>query len=118
MKVETRQARSGRRGRPKGLPKTGGRKRGTANKVTADVRQAAQALLGHTTYVKTLTKRLNSGKIAPAVETMIWHYAHGKPKESVALDATVTHKPAQAMTTAELEAELLAIAQKAIAPTP
>lgn len=35
----------GQRGRPKGLPKTGGRKKGTPNKLTRNARQAIGLLL-------------------------------------------------------------------------
>jgi hypothetical protein len=68
-------------GRPKGTPKTGGRKAGTPNKVTREVRELAQQLVQDPRYRSKLRVRLVTGKAAPAVETMLWHYAYGKPAD-------------------------------------
>ena len=43
----------------------------------------AKALVEDPIYRLRLQTRLKSGKIAPAVETMLWFYAYGKPKETV-----------------------------------
>ena len=67
--------------------KTGGRRKGTPNKVTAEVRVVCAAILDDPTYRTNLTARARAGTLAPAVEAMLWHYAFGKPKES--LDVTV-----------------------------
>ncbi len=67
-----------------GLLKGGpGRKPGVPNRVTAEAREACSKLVDDPVYLVNLRKRLLSGRLAPAVETMIWHYAKGKPKESV-----------------------------------
>jgi hypothetical protein len=72
-------------GRPKGSPKTGGRKKGTPNKATTEVGQFFRGVLESQTYRQTLTRRLEEGKVAPAVEALAFHYAYGKPKETIAV---------------------------------
>ena len=72
-------------GRKKGTPKTGGQK-GTSNKATVEVKALTRSLLGDPIYIEGLRKRLRTGKVAPAVETTLWHYAYGKPKELVRLE--------------------------------
>jgi len=67
--------------------KTGGRRRGTPNKVTPEARAVCAAILDDPTYRTNLTARARAGTLAPAVEAMLWHYAFGKPKDS--LDVTV-----------------------------
>ena len=63
--------------------KTGGRRKGTPNKVTAEVRVVCAAILDDPTYRTNLTARARAGTLAPAVEAMLWHYAFGKPRESL-----------------------------------
>jgi len=75
-------------GRPKGKPKTGGRRRGTPNKATKAIRDTAQRLLTDEAYQKALEVRLRRGT-AGAVEPLLYHYAFGKPKETVALESEV-----------------------------
>ena len=63
--------------------KTGGRRKGTPNKVTAEARAVcAGARRRHVSQESDGPRPL-----APAVEAMLWHYAFGKPKDS--LDVTV-----------------------------
>jgi len=71
------------RGKPfqKGDPRAG-RPKGTQNKVTVEVREAAKALVEDPVYRARLQRRLLRGKLAPALESMLWHYAYGKPKET------------------------------------
>ncbi len=72
------------RGRPfkKG---EGGRKPGSINKTTAAVQEAAQKLVEDPAYRKALAVRLMRGT-AGAVEPMLWHYAYGKPKETLTVE--------------------------------
>jgi hypothetical protein len=63
--------------------KTGGRKKGTQNKVTVEVRAAAEALVDDPVYRVKLARDLRRRKVAPPVEQMLWHYAYGKPKEVI-----------------------------------
>ena len=67
--------------------KTGGRRKGTPNKVTAEAKAVCAAILDDPTYRTNLTARARAGTLAPAVEAMLWHYAFGKPRDS--LDVTV-----------------------------
>ena len=67
--------------------KTGGRRKGTPNKVTAEARAVCAAILDDPTYRTNLTARARAGTLAPAVEAMLWHYAFGRPRES--LEVTV-----------------------------
>lgn len=60
-------------GRPKGIP----------NKVTAEVRAAAAELVDDPAYRAKLVTDLRRRRVAPAVETMLWYYAKGKPKERI-----------------------------------
>lgn len=63
--------------------KTGGRIKGTPNKTTTDIAQCCRDLVDDVKYRASLKTRLDSGQLAPALESMLWHYAHGKPKEHV-----------------------------------
>jgi len=63
--------------------KTGGRKKGTPNKATADVRALCTKLLADADYVANFKQRLQEGKLAPHVEALLWHYAYGKPAEHI-----------------------------------
>jgi hypothetical protein len=58
--------------------KTGGRQRGTPNRVTADVKEACAALVDDPAYRRGLAERLNSEKLAPALECMVWYYGQGQ----------------------------------------
>ena len=69
--------------------KTGGRRKGTPNKVTAEAKAVCAAILDDPTYRTNLTARARAGTLAPAVEAMLWHYAFGKPRDS--LDVTLGH---------------------------
>lgn len=69
--------------RHKGTRKTGGRQKGTPNKVTAEVREAAEAMIDDPVYRDKLKADLQRRKVAPPVEQMLWYYAKGKPKETI-----------------------------------
>ena len=60
-----------------------GRPKGSPNKVTTAVREIAQSIVNDETYRKNLISRMRSGSIMPGVETMLWHYAYGKPTEKL-----------------------------------
>lgn len=69
--------------RPKGLPKTGGRKKGTPNKATVEGREFARSIVDDAAYRERLRARMLSGEANPAIEQLVWHYAYGKPTESL-----------------------------------
>jgi hypothetical protein len=63
--------------------KTGGRIKGTPNKTTTDVGAVARALVDDAAYREAFKKRFQAGDVPPGVEQMIWHYAYGKPPDSL-----------------------------------
>lgn len=68
----------------KGDPRAG-RPKGTQNAATVEVKAMARALIEDPEYQRDLKARLRSRKLPPAVESMLWAYAYGKPIESVRL---------------------------------
>jgi len=70
--------------------KTGGRRPGSLNKATVEAKAACAALVDDPSYRQRLATRLRSGKLSPAVECMLWHYAKGKPREELRSDITVS----------------------------
>lgn len=58
----------------------GGRPKGVTNKNTREIKNAATALVEDPKYLASLQHRLMSGK-APHMETLLFHYAYGKPKD-------------------------------------
>ena len=67
-----------------------GRAPGVPNRATLEMKKFATNLLTDPLYQKNLRKRLNAGTLAPAVETMLYYYAAGKPKERVEFGADKT----------------------------
>lgn len=68
--------------------KTGGRRRGSLNRNTREIKGFAQQFLSSPAYVKSAKKRVRSGK-APHLEVLWHHYAYGKPKETMQIDGQV-----------------------------
>ncbi|CAI4031193.1 hypothetical protein DNFV4_01621 [Nitrospira tepida] len=66
----------------KGRRKTGGRKRGTPNKGTIEMKSFALGLLEDPEYQTRLRARILSGK-APHMEVLLHHYTYGKPKTTL-----------------------------------
>jgi hypothetical protein len=64
-----------------------GRPKGVKNKAPNEVRVWSRLLLESTTYRRALTKRIIAGT-APQIEVLLYHYAYGKPKETVELQAS------------------------------
>lgn len=60
-----------------------GRKKGSANKRTIEVRELAQRFLSSKAYQENLQHRLDNGCAPAAVETMLWYYGYGKPVERI-----------------------------------
>ena len=73
------------------LRRGGGRPKGSPNKATREIRDAARALVEDPAYRRALAKRLRNGK-APQMEVLLHHYAYGKPKETLDVDAGVVYQ--------------------------
>lgn len=74
---------------PKGHPRYGGRQKGTPNKITAEAREIAQGIINRPAYRAKLVQQADNGRLNPTVESMLWHYAFGKPKEGTDLSGTL-----------------------------
>lgn len=68
--------------------KTGGRKKGTPNKATREIKASTSAFLSSPAYIASAEKRILDGD-APHLEALWHHYAFGKPKETVAIETQV-----------------------------
>jgi len=66
--------------------KRAGRPKGRLNNATVEVRELARGLTtGNPEYMANLARALVDRTAPPGVETMVWAYAHGKPKETIEL---------------------------------
>lgn len=74
-------------GRPKGLPKTGGRKKGSPNKATADVKALA-GVYGASAIEKLayLMEKGESEQVQRAAASDLLDRAYGKPAQVIAGD--------------------------------
>ena len=59
----------------------GGRPKGARSKTKLEAEAAARKIVDDPAYRKTLIARARACELPPAVETMLWYYAHGKPVE-------------------------------------
>lgn len=73
-----------------GLKRGGpGRKPGIPNKATLEIKDASRKLVEDPAYVLSLKRRLVAGK-APHMETLLFHYAYGKPKDTTEHEGAMT----------------------------
>lgn len=82
-----------------------GRAKGTPNKKPAEAREFCEKLITDAEYRANLRERLLAGKLHPGIESMIWYFAIGKPREDITINGTVTVDVA-GLDTAELLIEL------------
>lgn len=61
---------------------------GATNFTKSEAQRFARQMLQSQTYRDDLERRLLSGTLAPAIETMLWHYAYGKPIEQINLNVS------------------------------
>jgi hypothetical protein len=64
----------------------GGRQAGTPNKITADIRAAAQSFLADPDGQRQLLEQYKAGALNPAILAMFYHYAYGKPKDTLLVE--------------------------------
>lgn len=90
-----------------GLKRGGpGRTKGVPNKATVEVRELSRSLVNDDDYLVKLRAQLRAGRCAPAVESMLWHYAYGKPKDTIehtGPDGAPLHPPVALIPTRLLE---------------
>lgn len=72
-----------------------------------EARSFCQRLLADPTYRTNLAIRLREGTLPPAVETMIWHYANGKPAETINLRDKTPDSPDKGTRVERLQALLV-----------
>lgn len=65
-----------------------GRPKGAKNHATREIQSAARLLVEDEHYVASLKRRLTSGK-APHMETLLFQYAYGKPKDVTEHDGEI-----------------------------
>lgn len=69
--------------RRKGRRKTGGRQKGTPNKVSKSAREFSQLFLADAQGQAKLLALFRAGKLPPNYLVLLHHYAYGKPKDTV-----------------------------------
>jgi hypothetical protein len=57
----------------------GGKRKGTQNKITPEIRSLAQNLFDQK-YWKAIKSKLDEGTLHPSLEAKLWSYAYGEPK--------------------------------------
>ena len=77
---------------PRGTPRTpgSGRKRGTPNRKTVELRQLMGALAGDVDYQERFSRAFRRRRLHPSTEKRVWEYAIGKPKEQIEMSATLS----------------------------
>ena len=77
---------------PRGTPRTAGsgRKKGTPNRKTLELRQLMGALAGDVDYQERLSSAFRRRRLHPSTEMRVWDYVVGKPAERVQLSADLT----------------------------
>jgi hypothetical protein len=84
------------RGRPFAKGTSGnprGKRKGVQNKVTREVQALARGIVEDPAVQATMLAQARRGRLAPPVMAMLFHYAYGKPKDTVALEGVPKPKP-------------------------
>jgi hypothetical protein len=76
---------------PKGQRHPGaGRAKGTPNAVSVDARQLVSELVTDPLYQRRLRDDFRARKLHPTMESIVWAYHLGKPRQDINIDANVT----------------------------
>ena len=76
---------------PKGFRQPGsGRKKGTPNKISVELRTLVSQLLTDTDYQFRLRRDFRRRKVHPTIESLIWAYHLGKPSQPIAMTGSMT----------------------------
>jgi hypothetical protein len=77
--------------RARGSPKTGGRQKGTRNHATLEIKAFAHSVLNDPGYRKNVLVRMRALEPPAHLETLLYHYAFGKPPQALELSGTFDH---------------------------
>lgn len=77
------------KGNPQNLRRGGGRPKGLPNNATREQKAFFQSILESAAYRESFRRRVLRGE--PGLETLMHHYALGKPKEQVEHSGAVEH---------------------------
>jgi hypothetical protein len=80
--------------------KTGGRRRGTPNLATIEIRTFTRDLFSRPKVQARIIRMAEAGKLAPAVFVAFLQYAYGKPVEKLELGGRVRVSPGKVMSDA------------------
>ena len=77
--------------RAKGSPKTGGRQKGTPNHATVEIKAFAHRVLSDPVYAKNVLVRMRSLDPPAHLETLLYHYAFGRPPQALEVSGSFDH---------------------------
>ena len=69
-----------------------GRKKGSKNKATIEVKEMARRLIEDPAYQALLRERLLKGTLPGNMEALLWAYGYGKPRDTVDLNVSAERK--------------------------
>lgn len=75
---------------------------GATNYTRGEIARRARCILESNDYQASLQDRIRNNDLSPAVETMLWYYAFGKPMEQVELTVREGEQDLSSMTVEDL----------------
>lgn len=70
------------------LPAGTGRPKGRLNNVTLEARDFARCILDSEEYRASLMRRIQADTLPPQIESLLYHYRYGKPKDTLEVNVT------------------------------
>lgn len=67
-----------------------GRKKGQPNRISVEVKTLVGQLVNDVAYQQRLREDFRRRRVHPTIESLIWQYHLGKPKQTIDLDLTAT----------------------------